>query len=809
MATDSILWKIHLFDGPYLVGSGQTIKKFRSSKGAALLSYLALHFEKPCSREALIEALWPGETDMATLHNRFRVTLASLRRQIEPEGFPFGSVLDTSLPGCVSLTQGSTWCDVAEFEKAYSRGDLNTSSDLLRGPLLPGFYDSWASDLQIRYQVLRDEIPRAGVQEPAIQGPLSSQDQHRLPRFLSTMFGRESEMAALGTLLKGNRLVTVTGPGGVGKTRIAIEASRQSSLKTQFVSLTDCVDWTGLIDTTIQQFAVVGQNNPDSVAQLLEILQEKGEMRLLFDNADHIIEEVRELVFTLLNASGQIQILVTSRQALDIEGEQIYRLAPLSTDADESGRSASVQLFLDRLRQSRPDVSESSTNLRLISDICGRLEGLPLALELAAAQITVLSLSEISELLTKSIIELRSRRRSLAKRHHSIRLAIESSFVGLDASTQLFLGAVSVLCGGFTAKQAFKLTNDSRTLERLDDLVHRSLLSTDAESDTVRFQCLEVIRQLAQERLSSEVLSSLLDRHADMMLSLAAAIDEGDLGSLTTLDGEDQNLSAALQHANSSHPLYWKARSGAILRSFIRGQYRTALRWIKEEEPAEANDQDKQRWWNVSSQVLIDLELFDLAEEMISTARNAAVACGDAVSEAYQTIFLGLLRERKGDATEAVRLHRKGLELARCLGDRALLQCAISHLAGSLRTSVHSLGLAADQARPVLVEARDLALELLSRVDAASRRNCLAYLLAGSAELDLGEPSTARAHLEQAETTARESGILTVQMFAAFTLSRLAQKLGLQELQAQKGAEFSVLKSATGILSNHRWDAET
>lgn len=805
MSQESAFWKIYLFGGPYLEGGGRVIKKFRSAKCASLLGYLALNHEKPCSREALIEALWPGETDMAVLANRFRVTLASLRKQLEPEGFPFGSVLDTSLPGCVSLARGATRCDVSEFEKAYAAGDLTRASGLLSAPLLPGLYDGWAADAQLRYQLLLDELPRAAESggEPS-QTFEAEALRHQLPRFLSAFFGREEEARFLGHLMESHRLVTVTGPGGVGKTRLAIEACRGSGRRTVFVPLTDCVDWDSLLDTTIRQFSVAGQNTPDSYVQLVEVLKTQGPLRLLLDNADHLIEETCRLIESLLNEFGDLHILVTSRQALDLDGEQIFRTQPFTVAVEgEVEDDASVKLFLDRLRQSRPDFSASASQLRLIREICVRLEGLPLALELAAAQINVLSLSEIADQLKISLTELRSKRRTIVRRHHTIRLAIESSFVGLDERTQAFLSQISVFWGGFTARQASEVTGERDPLARLEDLVQRSLLSATPTDRTVRFGCLEVIRQLAQERLPADQLKALLDQHALLFLKYAAEVDEGDLDTLAPLDGEDLNLAAAFQYANPGDPLYWRAKSGAIQRAFIRGQYRTALRWIREEMvPEVAEKWVQHQWLNVAVQVLIDLGLFDQAQSMIAYAQKEAAADGDAHSLTYQNVFKGLLFERMGRQAEGVQLHREALDDARKIGHGPLVECALSHLSGSLR-SLANLGDPPD-AR-LLGEASRYAHELLGLVHRRSRRLPLALLLCGATELGLGQLDQAGAHLDQAVNAAKASGLLTVQMFATHHLAEIANLTGQSDRHAVLMKEFRRLKAETGIW-NEQWD---
>ncbi len=148
----AIIWQIRLFNGPVLLdASGAETRRFRSHKVGALLAYLALNLNRPCSREELYEALWPEE-DANLSANRFRVTLASLRRQLEPDNIGFGTVLDVSEPGRVRLRSETVSCDTAECDRLARAGRNEEAARLISGTLLPGFYEEWATSAQVRYQ---------------------------------------------------------------------------------------------------------------------------------------------------------------------------------------------------------------------------------------------------------------------------------------------------------------------------------------------------------------------------------------------------------------------------------------------------------------------------------------------------------------------------------------------------------------------------------------------------------------------------------------------------------------------------------
>lgn len=178
------IWQVRLFNGPILVdASGNETRRFRSHKVGALLAYLALKLGRPCPREELYEALWPEEAT-AAVANRFRVTLASLRRHLEPEGVVIGAVLDVSEPGRVRLRAETVTCDAGEYERLLRNGQNEQAARLVTGPLLPGFYEEWAVAEQARYELLTEDLAavsktllshvsharaemRVGVAEPA------------------------------------------------------------------------------------------------------------------------------------------------------------------------------------------------------------------------------------------------------------------------------------------------------------------------------------------------------------------------------------------------------------------------------------------------------------------------------------------------------------------------------------------------------------------------------------------------------------------------------------------------------------------
>src|SRR5579871_2335697 len=222
------MWRVRLFGGPVLEDAhGNRVRRFRSQRVAALLAYLCLHLGRPCGREEIEAALWPEENEHQVLSNRLRFTLASLRRQLEPPGTPFGSVLDVESPGQIRLRAETVWCDAAAVERALLSGERAEAVSLINGVLLPGFYDEWILDARTRFESLGDDLgadPAHSVRltVKAVAASAPAFPARRLPLYLTRFFGRETERQRLQELVAENRLVTVTGPGGIGKTRLAV-----------------------------------------------------------------------------------------------------------------------------------------------------------------------------------------------------------------------------------------------------------------------------------------------------------------------------------------------------------------------------------------------------------------------------------------------------------------------------------------------------------------------------------------------------------------------------------------------------------
>ncbi|HLJ54716.1 MAG TPA: AAA family ATPase, partial [Chthonomonadaceae bacterium] len=488
-AESLVMWRVHLFDGPALAdSSGVVVRKFRSQRVGALLAYLALRLGRACAREALCEALWPDAEPSAGA-NRLRVALASLRRQLEPSGVAFGAVLDVSEPGRVRLRTEAAWCDALAFDQLWAANRHSEAAALAVGDFMPGYYDEWLLEARSRYDLLLDDVDRSPgkTDAPCTEDPHAAREarrppsQPRLPLYLTRFFGRERERDQLSDLIRANRLVTLAGPGGIGKTRLAVEASAALGREAVFVPLADLDDAARVPDAALRALFIETGADGEPVDRIAAILRSREPLVLILDNAEHLLNGVSELAARLLAAAPTLHIVITSRQTLDLPGEAIMSLAPLEPPShpcspERLAEFPAVALFLDRARLVRPDFTCTARNAEAIVTICQRLDGMPLGIELAAARISTQSPAQIADSLDAGLMELRSRQRGIPERHRSLRAAVQGSYDMLDGPQKSLFAALSTFRDGWTGEAAASVTGASNLQEWLPDMVARSLV---------------------------------------------------------------------------------------------------------------------------------------------------------------------------------------------------------------------------------------------------------------------------------------------------------------------------------------------
>ncbi len=393
-----------------------------------------------------------------------------------------------------------------------------------------------------------------------------------LPGPLTSFIGREKEVEEIIRLVDLNHLVTLTGPGGVGKTRLAIQSSNKLSPK--FKDGVCWVELAALTDETLVPQALANSLGMREVPNqslhetLIDLLRAK-QLLLVFDNCEHLIAGCARLAELLLSASTTLKILATSREALGLGNETIWPVPVLSLPdsrqvalIDRPMQYEGIRLFVERASAVKPDFTLNEQNAFSVAQICQRLDGMPLAIELASARVTMMSVGEIAEHLQDRFDLLTTGSRMALPRQQTLRATLDWSFDLLSSPERIFFRRLSVFAGGFTLEAAEKVTtgagiSKSQVIHLLGQLINKSLVTLmpraeDSESET-RYGMLETIRAYAREKLNeSGEAKRVCLLHRDFFVAFTEQAEPELNGArqlewLTRLDGEHNNIRAALQ----------------------------------------------------------------------------------------------------------------------------------------------------------------------------------------------------------------------------------------------------------------------
>lgn len=367
-----------------------------------------------------------------------------------------------------------------------------------------------------------------GTAAPALPAPMATapkppKNNHNLPIQTTLFFGRESEISALNEFMthQGVRLITIVGPGGMGKTRLALETARQQLDNFDhgiwFASLAKLSSPDEIVPATAQTLHFNFYEGGTPRQQLLDYLRNKS-LLLVMDNYEHLLDGA-DLVADVLQTAPQVKVLVTSREPLRLVEEQLFPLSGLAfSHEDVVEGDAAVQLFLERARHLRPDLALKADDMAYVTTICRQVDGMPLGLELAAAWVDTLSLAEIATELQESLDLLESDMRNVADRHRSLRAVFETSWDRLQPDEQQLFAQLSIFRGGFTqaaAKEICAPDLSQPAFHRLlATLTRKSFLKHDMENG--RYDIHELMRQFGAEKLaqSPDQYEAVKDRHS-------------------------------------------------------------------------------------------------------------------------------------------------------------------------------------------------------------------------------------------------------------------------------------------------------
>jgi len=387
---------------------------------------------------------------------------------------------------------------------------------------------------------------------------------NNLPQQMTSFIGRDRELAEAAALLGGARLVTVVGPGGIGKTRltlhIAADAIDACPDGVWFIELASIVDPALVPKAVAQALGVQEDANTPLVQALCEHCTSRR-LLLVLDNCEHLVDACASLVDALLRATPDVRVLASSREALNVAGEQTYPLPPLAlpdpqSSAGDAARSDAGRLFVERARLRQPAFALTERNVKAVAQICARLDGIPLALELAAARVGVLTVDAIAERLHDRFRLLTGGARTALPRQQTLRALIDWSYDLLGDAEKTLFTRLSVFAGGWSLPAAEDVCADrdlapAAVLDLLTDLANKSLVVPDGNG--TRYRMLETIRDYARDRLQERGESvAVRQRHCDCFVRVAEAAEphlEGGADQpawLAQLEQEHDNLRAAL-----------------------------------------------------------------------------------------------------------------------------------------------------------------------------------------------------------------------------------------------------------------------
>jgi predicted ATPase len=428
--------------------------------------------------------------------------------------------------------------------------------------------------------------------------PAASHDQYPCRRApsgeLTSFVGRQAEIKGIREALADNRLVTLTGAGGAGKTRLAVQVAAQ--IAPAYADGVWYVDLAPITDPDVVPVAVARVLGlPDQPGQptteLLRRFVRDRQMLMLLDNCEHLLDASAELITRLLGSCPRLTLLTTSREPIGVPSEVSWRVPSLSL-ADEA-----IELFSDRARRAKPNFRVTADNAETVTEICRRLDGLPLAIELAAARIRALSPTEILHSLHDAFRLLTGGARTAVRRQQTLRASVDWSHALLSEPEQVLFRRLAVFLGGFEldAVQAVGGGERYQVLDQLTLLVDKSLVVADDGPQGTRYRLLETVRQYAQEKLhESREGNDIRNRHRDhytaMAVMLTAPADGDHQRRLELLETEIDNLRAAFAWSLESADTELALTLASSLQPLwlTRGRLQEGLTWLPPPWPPKA-----------------------------------------------------------------------------------------------------------------------------------------------------------------------------------------------------------------------------
>jgi predicted ATPase/DNA-binding NarL/FixJ family response regulator len=540
---------------------------------------------------------------------------------------------------------------------------------------------------------------------------------HNLPVQLTTFIGRQPQIVQLQGLLSDVRLLTLTGPGGVGKTRLALEVA--GSVIEHYPDGVWLVDLAALTDERLVPQAVasslsISDMPAEALIETLARTLESKSLLIVLDNCEHLLSACQAVAHRLLQCCAAVRILATSRQSLDIPGETAWRVPSLevlrrgdAAPVAEGGNSEAVDLFCERARASLRTFAVADRDWPAITEICRRLDGIPLAIELAAGRTTMFTLQEIAARLDAAFRLLTGGSKMAPSRQQTLRATIDWSFDLLSAREQRLFECLSVFSGGWTIEAAEAVCAEGEiaavdVLDLLTRLVDKSLVLVERDvRETARYGLLEVLRQYGQERLRQRGEETAARRHAEHFLQLAERTESklvtaGQGAWLEQLDREHDNLRAAARNFLNRGDLSGAERLFGALRNFwfYRGYLSEGRAWLAEalsvpyDSVATADAATRAETLSRRAKVLHAGAILAFAQSDFASAQAMGEAeldlrlqAGDNAATAGAWLAVGFTAKCRGDFARARNCLEESTRVSRGAGDLVLQALSLASLA--------------------------------------------------------------------------------------------------------------------------------
>ena len=607
-----------------------------------------------------------------------------------------------------------------------------------------------------------------------IEAENSARASSNLRRYIAPIIGRRSEISDVTQLLRDERvrLVTMTGIGGTGKTRLAhavAETMLPEFADGVFMIELSSVSLPELVPASIAQPLGVKDEGLRPVFDLLKDHLSDKHMLLVLDNFEQIVDAAPQIAELLAAADG-LKILVTSRFLLQITAEREFVVPPLSPPSgdllssfENIKRNEAVQLFTERAQSADPNFKLTPENGRNVAEICGRLEGLPLAIELAAARTRILSPSAILSKLENRLQFLTGGPRDLPERQRTMQGAIDWSYDLLDESEKTVFRRMSVFAGSFSLEAAEAVCSlddkcDVAVLDAITSLIDKSLLiRIDGKGDERRFNMLDVVREYALQALESAGEDAAASRlHAEYFVSLGEKAEPFLQAAqsaewLDRLEDEHDNFRAAMQWSLTNDPPL-AVRLGVSLRNFwlLHSHLSEGYRWLKAAlehggEPPVALRFKLMNGLGLAARFRGD---YETARKAYADGLAAGEEAGDKQGVALSSRGLGLVAMQLGDTPAAREYFESGLAISRQLDDKFGIAISLSFLGDCARTERDF-----SRARPLFEESLALFRELDNKSAVSDALNNL-----GAACFGEGDLAVAKKHFAEAANLALDLG---------------------------------------------------